>query len=296
MSLFESSEQFEDDDVNDAVAEPSTEQISEDAFESGLNHTLGIEQEVKTPEPKPETKEEVKSLFEVTEDEFNTIRNKANLVDELNNRLTKTHDTAFGKIGQLEQTIRELKQRSDEAPARTPLTKESFSKLAEYLDDEEMAEALAADLSSLQLGGSSSESAFDKEAFNASIEEKFAAMSQEFAAAYEQKADATAKDFETKLLTIQHNDWREIAASEEFAAWKGTLKDEARETLDNAWDGVVLANAFTSFKQWKSKKAEVAEKKQQRLEDGIQPARSSGRNQTPSDDAFNQGLKKVLTQ
>ena len=290
--LFESSEIIEDDAIT-GVIEHNLDKLAEESFESGLSQSLGKEVEIKQEAPAAIAKQEdIKTLFAgFTEDEVKSAFSKAQQYDELNNRLMKTHDTAFGKIGQLEQTIRELKAAKEHVPVATPLTKDSFKALAEYLDDDDMATALALDLSSLQLGGSATEVPhIDYEAINAGFEQKFSAMSESFSL----QANATKNDFETKLLTIQHPDWQDVNASEEFSAWKGTLKPEAREILASSWDGSVLGKAFTSFKSWQNNKTELATKKQQRLEESLLPGGSSGRIQAPADDAFNQGLSQVL--
>ncbi len=285
--LFESSEKFEDEVLTAAVANENQEQIASDSFESGLNQSLGLETVAKAIEQEPIKQEEVKALFAgFTEDEVKSAFSKAQQFDELNSRLTKTHDTAFGKIGQLEQTIKELKQAKE---STSTFTKDSFKALAEYLDDDDMATALAQDLSSLHMGGQQ-QAEVDYNAINASFEEKFLAMSQSFTS----QTDANKRDFETKLLTIQHPDWETVNASDEFTNWKATLKQEARDTLNTTWDGSVLGNAFTSFKTWQAKKTDIADKKQQRLQDGVLPSSTSSRTQAPADDAFNQGLTQVL--
>ena len=291
--LFESSDKFDDEITAPEVAIENQEKLASESFESGLNQSLGVEPASAVVEPiKPSVTEEAKTLFAgYTEDQVKEVFGKAQQFDELNSRLTKTHDTAFGKIGQLEQTIKELKAARENLPEAKPLTKDSFKSLAEYLDDEDMAIALAKDLSELHLGGQQAEVIpVDYDAINAAFEEKFLTMSQSFTA----KADETKKDFEIKLLTVQHPNWKDISVSDDFSNWKATLKQEARDTLNSTWDGTILGNAFTSFNKWQEKKAEITEKKQQRLQDALLPNSSSGRTQEPADDAFNQGLKQVL--
>lgn len=295
MELFESNENL---DVDSAETEQSAQQALEQAsaqdFTAGLHQTLGIDEPKVDATPPSANTENAKTLIAgMSEDELKAVLEKARQVDVLQERLTKTHDTAFGKIGHLEQQIRQLAAQTQEHSAQRPnqqLTKDSFSKLAAYMEDEDFAAALAEDLSALQLGGSAPAPQIDWDAINQSIDQRILHISSQFDTA----TDANNKEFEKKLLTIQHPDWKDIIAGDEYGAWKATLSPEAQETLDNSWDGTLLGNAFTKFKDWRNKKAENAQKKQQRLENAITPGRGgSGANQSANDD-FNQGLKKVL--
>lgn len=255
------------------TASESEDLIIEQQFESGVNQSLGIEHDA-------QRESDVKALFAgMTEEELKDIVSKARQVDELSERLKKTHDGAFGRIGMLEQNLKELSQ-SRAQQQSVPVSKDSFKALAEYLGDEEMVEALAKDLESLQIGGNSG---FDSASLLDSINEQV-----------NSKVDEISKSFETKLLTLQHPDWAVIKDTDEFAEWQATLTADAVSTLFESNDGMVLAGAFTKFKAWQGKKSEFAEKKKQRLEDAVLPKGGYGRSQTTADDAFNQGLKKVL--
>ncbi len=271
---FESSETFELPDEQETKSPTAEDQ----AFEDGVNSSLRIE---------PEIKEEVKTLIAgMTEEELKEVLDKARRVDEINERLTKTGDKAFGKIGQLEYTLNQLKQ----ARESKPITKESFKHLEEYLgEDNEMTEALARDLSELQLGGSAQ--VIDYDAINSRVGTQLEEIS---------------KSFEQKILAVSHPDWQEITIKEydsngnpvfhdEFLAWTNTLNDKAKDTVFNSNDGLELSRAFTSYKDWRKKKADYEHNKQQRLDDAIRP-RGGAPSKTTStvNDPFYAGLNSVM--
>lgn len=272
--LFESTDTFEEEPITEPAIEQENQE-DDNEFDSGVNQAFGVDPEVK-PEPEPEP--EVKLFAGMTEDELKGIVSKAKQVDELNERLKKTHDTAFGRIGILEETVKALRQTKSQQPQ---VSKESFKALAEYLgdDNDEMLEALVKDFSQLQLGGESADTVAMLESINEQVNVK---------------VDELNKSFEKKLLTLQHPDWETIKETEEFAEWHKTLKPDDADTLFNIWDGTVLATAFTKFKQWKVKKEEFAAKRQKRLEDAVLPKGIQGTSKPNLDDDFNQGLKKVI--
>lgn len=268
--LFESNEESEVPEVQPPT-KPTEEELDDKAFESGMNESMGQEP----------VKEEVISapvLFAgLTEDEFKKVIAKANRVDELTERLKKTHDQAFGKIGQLEQVIRGFQQPVNQP---SPISASSFAALTEYFGDADLAAALAKDLSNVTLASAAQQPTIDFDAMNQGLDDRF---------------DGLSKDFEVKLLNIAHPDWQDLKASPEFETWKQTLKPEAVETLTASWDGSILAQAFTSFKTWKNKKASVAEDKQQRLNAAVPiKGNAAGNNTSVDDDAFNAGWKSVV--
>lgn len=266
-AFFASTEPEQLDDEQ-TVSEPSPEKEVEQAFEEGLNQSLGLENE-----EQPQTVEEVKQLIAgMTEDELKEAIEKARQVDELQQRLSQLNDKAFGTIGQLKQELNALKQQGVGKPKITP---EAFKALTEYYGDEELTNALVDGLSQIEFS---------------------APQPVDIEAKVNEKLDEARKEFERKLLTIQHPDWQAIADSEDFQGWTRTLAPEAQEVLQTTWDGVTLANAFSAYKEWRNKKTEAEKKKQERLESAIQPSIGSSRQAPSADDYFNQGLKKVIAQ
>lgn len=279
---FESTETF--DDVTDEGTPPeesaNTEEAErEKAFNEGLSKISGTEP--------PESVDKPAQLFAgMTEDELKAAVQKAAQIDELNERLKNTRDTAFGKMGQLEQTIRELAANASASRgAPVQLSKDTFKRLAEVFDDEGVAEALAEDLAGLQFEKPDL-SEFSKTVAESLRESLLPELKQEL-----------SQDFEVKLLTFLHSDWQEIRDSEEFAHWRTTLKPEDQAVLDTSWDGATLAQAFTQFKTWRDKRAEAVEKRTRRLEDAAVPARrGGGPGQRTSGElsGFERGIQRVL--
>lgn len=275
-NLFQSTEVLES--VDDIKQEPTVDDLIEKEFASGVNQSLNIE----------ETPEETIGIT-ITQKDFDELKAKAARVDEVEAKFQKSMDTAYGSFGgkldNLEQRLQNI-QTPAAASTTAPLTKESFTALAAYLDgDDALIEALVTDFGNLPLGGAAAQTQVDYEAVNAAIAETVA-----------ERVDQVTKDFEIKLLTLQHPDWRKVRVSEEFTAWEKTLTPEANELLNNSWDGLKLIEAFNQFKNHQAKKEELNLRKQQLLEDNIPIQGGGSRTSQQMTDPFNEGLRKVLNQ
>jgi hypothetical protein len=281
--LFESTVTFEDD-PNPPPAQPTEEEIYDQAFNAELNpegaETAGSEET------------ETKRLFErMTDDELQAVFDKARQVDDLNERLKKTHDHAFGRIGSIEGTLKELREQKPAAPVPVALNPEQFKHVSEYLDDDGLVQALVQDLSALQLGIPLLPN-FDLEARLAEDDLRFTKQQETLTG----ELSKLRQEFEMKALSIVHPDWQEQLETPEFGEWQATLKPEDRQKLDESWDSRELSKAFSKFKDWKAKKAEFERNKQNTLEGNI-PIKSNGagrqQNHYASDyeRGFNEGLR-----
>lgn len=269
---FESTVSFED---GPATPVPPTEA---DIYEQGFNEGLGEAGDANTP--KPESQEVPKRFYEtVTDDEFKAVFDKAKQYDALNDRVKKDQNETFGRIGSLEQS---LKQISDMKPTPVPVTKDAFKHLSEYFgdDDNELVVALAQDLAQMQLGIPLMPN-IDLEARFADEQSRIEQRQQEFA----QQQDQLRREFEVKLVDMQHPDWREISQSDEFNGWLNTLKPDDKKTLETAWDGIVIARGISKFKDWQAKKADYETQKNQRLEANIPLNGSGGSRPQPNFDS-----------
>jgi hypothetical protein len=109
------------------------------------------------------------------------------------------------------------------------------------------------------------------------------------------RVEAVKQDFETKLLTMQHKDWREVAQTPAFVEWVGKQDPDTQDKLANSWDALFISEKLTEFKST-TKVAETKNtNKASRLEDAITPSsRSSVKPRVESeDDAFASGFSKV---
>ena len=270
-NMFESTENFEDE-IDPVEIEPTPQEIEEENFEASValarNEDLPIENQSPTP-------------FSLSEKDWQEVVEKANKYDELQERLTKTHDKAFGKIGQLEQDFREFKALRQQPVEQTAITKETFKNVTEYFADEDFAEKLAQDLAGIQFGQSLSPANDEISKIREELKE-------------------SKQQFEVKILTMAHPDWNSVINKPEFQTWSNTLNDEGKAELlalaSDKWDGLQAANAISAFKNWESKKADAEKRKQDRLAAAI-PVKNAGSTTRTStldaEDAFNAGLKSV---
>lgn len=173
------------------------------AFLAGFTGDESVEETQPEPEPEPP-----KLFAGYTEDEIRSVFAKVQEVDKLKEREAKV----FGTLGSLKQTIDALRQQ----PQATAFSKDRLKRLSAEFP--EMAEMLAEDLSGVSLAGN-----FDSGAMERVIDERL---------------DRTSKQYETKLLSVMHPDWKQVVSTNEFTEWKSSLPDEARVVLDDGWDAV----------------------------------------------------------
>lgn len=286
--FYASTVEIQQDD-NAENAGPTAEELAAQAFESGLAETLGSSEAEQPQEP---VKAQIAGM---SEEELKAALEKAKRVDELEERLTKMHDKAFGTIGNLQATINELKTRQPSI-GKLQISKDMFAKSREYFDDDAFAEALAADLANVQFQGGGN-------SIDDSVIENIAAKVQ--------------AQTDLKLLNSFHPDWEKMITAgwqqakdpvtgadvqvrvftDEFNAWANTLKPEARESVYNSQDVVSVVNALNAFKNWRGKREAAEQEKKNRLEQAITPS-GSGRaaSSKSATDAFNEGLSEVVGQ
>lgn len=249
---------------------PPAEPTEEDEYSKAFNEAIGesVPEELGETALAPEDKPGQRIYETMSDDELDAIFRKAREVDDLKERVRKTHDTFGGRIGSLEAALRNL---SENRPTPAPVKRENFKHLEEYLgEDSEMLDALANDLASLQLGIPLTPN-FDLDVKLAEAEKRFAEQNEQFAAAIE----TIKSDFELKVLNVAHPDWEELKQTDDFVDWQKTLTDEARTKLTTTWSGVELAQFFTKFKDWRKRKDEYQDAQKRRLEGNI-PVRSNG--------------------
>lgn len=284
---FESTVEFQDDPPEQVALTP--EQEFEKSFEENAGDGGNGGNEPQAP---------AKRLYEtMSDEELKDVFDKARQVDQINERLKSNHDATFGRIGGIEQALKELRSQT---PTAANIDKAALKNLTEYLgeDDEGLLDALAKDLSTLQLGIPLTPD-FDGDARFAEETAKFHQQQQ----AYDNKLTELRREFEVRMLSIQHPDWEEINTvpeqTKEFVDWQLTLRPEDRKTLEEAsqnWDAKILSGALSKFKDWKGKKTEFEQNKNQRLQDNLVPTRGNGAARPPPnfDNDYEREFQKAL--
>lgn len=108
------------------------------------------------------------------------------------------------------------------------------------------------------------------------------------------RVEAIKQDFETKILSMQHKDWKTVAQTPEFAEWVSKQDAETQDQLANSWDALFISEKLTEFKSSRNNVAPINNTNNAtRLEDAITPATKGGvKPRTESeDDAFASGFK-----
>lgn len=236
--------------------EPSSEELRLEQFNEGL----AIE-----TEPAGDAEKSILPEW-LSEDEFKTAVKKYSEIDD---RVRQTRDAAFGRIGSIEQALESLKTKNGEVTLST----EHFTKLSEYLGDDEMTTALIEGLNEALKTGVRVHHTNDDEKLNAVKKE-------------------LRLEFENRLVEIQHPDWVDIVSSEEFDLWKSKLPKEQVDELLRSEKASEVITVINQFKNWKEKTDEVKQKKQE-LIDRAMPIKTSGSGSSKNKDAtsaFLQGL------
>lgn len=231
-------EQVAQEPVSDKP-EPS----EDDAMQAGFNAVNGIEEKVPEPEPEPEPP---KLIAGYTEDE---VKKAFATIAALEQRESKV----FGSLGGLKQALDSLKSQQSSQPRGVPLTLDNLKKVsAEY---PEFAKLLVEDLGSLPVGTANNPVEVEQ-----LVEQRVQTV-----------LEPTKKAYEQRFLTIQHPDWRQVTASEDFVGWKETLPEEVKSELDASWDAEFIGSKLTEFKSWKAQNVQTKQTNQRRLEAAITP-------------------------
>lgn len=233
-------------------------------------------QQAEAPAPAPK-------FVQVTEDEWNSIKASAAKVTQIEATLEKSMGTAFGKIGGIERTLRELDSGTKiEVPDDDikALNDGGFPELAKALGQ-------LKNLRSLPGGGGV---AADK------IEEL---VQQRLAPAMEQVQNTRIR-LETRYLNTAHPDWQQIDKDPAFSAWTGSLPAEEQQALvkaSNDWDAEAISTFMTRFKEHRKANKPAApapsapsDTRKSRMQAAVTP-RGSGAPAADPDDDFEAGFK-----
>lgn len=245
------------------------EQLAADeaAFAQGFSGNTDDEpttpevEKVEEAETKIEDEAPTAILAGLTEDEVKNLFAKAAKFDYLEQQQQK----AFGKIGQLNETIQQLKNQPKSGGV---LEIKQLKRFAENFPDE--AKDLIADLNeaSIEVGQPQAlgiDESRTGELIQTALQE-------------------TQQGFELKLLGILQPDYKEMMATSDWNLWKSTLKPEDAAVLETSWDANELNGKFNAFKEWKGRTTQQQEKRKDRIAKSVQPQGAAQQRQQVLDD------------
>jgi hypothetical protein len=248
-------------DVNDAEITP--------AEAVGPEVTAAPEVEA-TPDPEPP--EEMIAGMKASE--LKALLAKSAEVDQLKALIEQNNQKMYGKLGEYQKKINELKQVSTAKIGKDSLKRLSaeFPDLAELLADD-LAEAIQA-----------SPSGLDQDHVDNLVNQRMVTAQQEM---------------EKKLIAIAHRDWKQVLTSDDWKAWVSTQAAERKAEIETTWDSAILADAISDYKNAKNASAEKAAQTQQRrankLERNVMPngVPASGPMRLPDERGLSAGFNKV---
>lgn len=211
-------------------------------------------------------------LAQITEDQYQDLLKTATAIDEIKADHKKQLDTAFGKIGGIQQLVTQL-QSSTQAGKPVELTDEDVADMtAEYPELGALQlKVLQKVVGKLRGTGSIDPAMVDQrvqERINPEIEKIKDEVRREYANKF--------TDFELKSY---HRDWNAVVKSPEFKTWMDKLPEAERTTLMNSEDASVVAQTIDKFKaSTKPVKAPIKEisSRQKQLAAAAATPRSTG--------------------
>ena len=259
------------------VEEVANEVDQEAEFEAGFNRARGDEPDVVEPvaEETAAAPEEETVTLNQTE-----IKSLLSRLDDLD-KLKRGQDTAFGKLGSLQETITRL-QSANASGGPVELTDEDVADLSEFPElQATMRSVLQKTLSRVRPGPA--QSAFDPTPLVQEIHQLRA------------QREADTRQLAALSLTTQHKDWREVVNGDSFRVWLGTQPEDYRQRISESWDADEISTALDNFKAQTTRAAASKQKKTDRLLSAVQPTgvRSPDTSALDENEAFARGFRRV---
>lgn len=245
------------------------EQQEQAAMDAALEGTPTETPEAPAAEPTPAPEPEIE-YAQLTKAEYEQLRSRAALVEEIKAAQEKSFGTAFGKIGGIERRLQEIAS----APsveidqADIDALKDDFPPLAAALQK-------VKSLRAIPTGG------IDPSRLDELVQQRIAPALDRINVTVEQTV-------EKRLLTRQHPDWQTVVATPEFAAFTQTLPATEQQQLANSWDSDFIGGVLTRFKT-----AKPAKQTTSRFDAAVAPRGTGGTksNVQSEEEAFEATLK-----
>ncbi len=276
--------------------EQITEEQAQAAFAGGFSGT-----DEATEKPAEQNDGEKQAIapepeyVHITKQDYEFLRDGAELARKLQGQVDKSFGTAFGKLGSMEQQLREAvdKLRAIESGEQVAiddedidaLRNEGFAQVANAMDKLRKVRTVVVD------------DARVRGAIDHRLNEAVTPRMQQFA---------------KQMLATVHPDWERVDANPKFAEWIGAQGPEFVQRLQQAaeaYDSAFIAGAMTSFKtaalqeaakakaaeEAKKKSDEDAQRRRQRMQAGVVPRGSGQASALSDEDQFAAGFRRYAS-
>lgn len=210
---------------------------------------------VSTEQPAAATKPAVK-LPDLDEAQIQRILGAADRVDTVTAALEKLSGTAFGKIGGLERTLKQLVEGTPSGQAVTLSVDDMEEMKADFPELADMTvKGLNRALSKMK--GTGGAPAVDPAQLGQIVDQRVQVVKEQLA---------------LEAADIHMPGWRETVNSPEFKTWLGTQPADYRDTILNTWRPSELNGSITKFNQAKQAKPKPpSPNRRELLEEGLTP-------------------------
>lgn len=234
--------------------------------------------------PAGETPPVEEELAKISAKQFQELVSKASTVDEIRSAVEKLRGDAFGKLGGLERTIRQLQ---DGTAAGEPIvvSAEDLAEVnAEYPD---MGKTLAKDLTKIlsKLKGTGAKGLSPETV----MEQLNPLLQQRDEAVRKAVKDEVRQELAIERLTERHENWREIVgpkgSNTEWRQWVAQQEPTYATEVLNSWNPTVVGKSIAKFLEAKAKAsktpATVASTRSARLAEATPAKGGSGAQHKP---------------
>lgn len=297
-----------EDHAQHAPSTESTESLSaaeaDAAFSGGFEAVEHAGEETQTDDnppaepaeaPEPQTPEPAATpepeFVQLTKAELAELKAGVSKVQALEAQLTKQGRDTSGRMGGIEQTIREIKSAVQTGTA-PDISEEDFEELkAEYPD---LAKLVAAGMgrAAKKTKGALAPPAFDaaqiSEIVNHAVDTRVPVVLTQ------REEDGKRKAFDRVVP-----DWRDIVKSPGWASWLGAQPQDYQEQVKSTWDPDVLEPAFKSYKETltpaptPATTPKPAAPKRDRFSENVAPKGTGGVSTKTEKDPFTEGFNEV---
>lgn len=241
-------------------------EIEDAAMSAGFGDEVTTEQPALEPEQQqPDEQEQVEVQAQeeeqpAQEEERPLTRAELKAIEEraaaLEAQLSKVHDKAFGKIGELQQRIEAVRAKTiGLSPKAKERLSEEFPELAEMLFD----------------GGEDATQAEPEQ----QAKQPTGPNAEELMERLRSEREVEKREIEKRLLRRDHPDWETVVSGNSFRSWVATLPPSEQQELANSWDADFISQKLTAYKEAERARAEqtatTTKKSNKRLENAVTP-------------------------